>query len=111
MGAAVMMLISMVMAAAAGLACDGGMAVVVQMFFFRLGAVFAAVAFEHAPLGKGIADDLGVEQSKNAGIETEMRAEREGDLRVLLLQAGDLLLDALDQHAGAQIHRSEERRV
>jgi hypothetical protein len=53
------------MAAAAGLV-RGGMAVVVQMFFFRLGAVFAAVAFEHAPLGQGVAGHLGVEQREDA---------------------------------------------
>ena len=95
------------MAAAADLACDGGMAVVVQMFFFGVGAVFAAVAFEHAPLGKGLAEHLGVEQRKNARIEAEMGAEHEGDLRVLLLQTGHLLLDTFDQHAGEQINRDD----
>jgi hypothetical protein len=34
-------------------------------------------------------------------------AEREGDLRVLPLQALDLRLDALDQHAGEQVHRND----
>src|SRR5574343_1159293 len=103
---AMVVAMSLMMIMPVSAAADGGMAVVVQVLALGGFTVFAAVAFEHRPLGLLPGGAL-VEQRKYARIEAEMRAEREGDLRVLLLQTGDLFLDALDQHAGEQINRHD----
>ncbi len=84
-----------------------GMAVVVQMFLFRRQPVFAAVAFEQAAFGHFMPSGLGIEQVEDALIETKVRAQGKGYLRVLALQAHQLRLDALDQHAGKEIHRDD----
>jgi hypothetical protein len=51
--------------------------------------------------------DLVVEQVEDALVEAEVAAQAEGDLRILPLQALDLRLDALDQHAGEQVYRND----
>jgi hypothetical protein len=63
-----------------------GMAVIVQVLFFGCFAVFAAVAFEQRTAGEFIFVGAAVENRKNSRFETEVRAERKGNLRILLLQ-------------------------
>ena len=87
---------------------DRRMTMVVQVFGFGGFAVFAAVAFEQAADRQLFAGYARVEQVEDALVETEMCPEAESDLRILLAQALDLRLDALNQHAGKQIHRHDD---
>jgi len=81
-------------------AAGRGVAVIVQVFGFGGFAVLATVAFEQAAGLQLAPINLGVKQIEDALVKAKMRAEREGDLRVLLLQAFDLILDAFDQYSG-----------
>ena len=89
------------------------MAVVVQVLVLGGEAIAAAVALEQAVGGRGIGEtraalgDACVEQVEDALVEAEVGAEREGDLRVLVLQALDLGVDALHQHAGEEVRRHD----
>ena len=92
------MMVLMIVVAMRGMPAAAGarVAVVVQMFGFGDFAVFAAIAFEHAGGGLFIFGSTRVEQVSNLVFKAEMLAEREGDVRVLLLEAFGLFLDALD---------------
>ena len=85
---------------------QGRMAVLVQMLGLGQFAILATIAFEHATCGD-LAADLVVEQVENALVEAEVTAQAESDLRILALQAFDLHLDALDQHAAEQVYRND----
>ena len=106
---AVRMIVLMIVVAMRGMsaAACARVAMVVQMFGLRDFAVFAAIAFEHAGGGLFIFGSACVEQVENLVFKAEMRTEREGDVRVLLLEAFALFLDAFDQHASKQVHRDD----
>jgi hypothetical protein len=82
------------------------MAVVVQVFGLGGFAVLAAVAFEQAAFGSS-AGGLAVEQVENALVEAEVLPSAKAICGYCCLQALDLRLDALDQHAGEQIDRDD----
>ena len=86
----------------------GGMRVMMAIVAFRIvlftiGVIFAVAAViafqQRADAGHTSAGEL-VDEAEDFRLEAEVIAERERHLRVLALQARDLRLDALDQHAG-----------
>ena len=83
-----------------------GVAVVVQMLGFGRFAVFAAIAFEQRASGERIVAGATVEDGEDLRLEAEVLTEREGDLRILLLQPFELAGDAFDQHTGKEIDRN-----
>src|SRR5690606_31992151 len=84
-----------------------GVGVVVQVLGLGGKAVLAAVALQQRAFRQFVPAHLAVEQLEDALVEAEVSAERKHDVRVLALQALDLGLDAIHQHAAEEIHRHD----